>query len=67
MYVWDIRLDITYYHWSKTKRDIDNYGKLVLDCMTWIVYEDDSQIVEMNLKKFYDKSNPRVEIVVRNW
>lgn len=56
---------IRYYHWSLHKRDIDNYAKLVLDCMTDIVYLDDSQIKYMYLSKYIDKSDPRVEIEIK--
>lgn len=63
---WELWLDITYYHWDKRKRDIDNYGKLVLDCMTWVVYDDDSQVSRMYVYRKYDKKNPRVEIIVLN-
>lgn len=60
LWVW-----IRYYHWSLHKRDIDNYGKLVLDCMTGIVYNDDSQIKFMYLSKYIDKQDPRVEIEIK--
>lgn len=60
-----IVLCIEYYHKNHIRRDIDNYWKLVLDCMTNIVYMDDVQIVEMNLKKYIDKENPRVEIYIK--
>ena len=68
---WDIRMWIRYHHWSRTKRDIDNYAKLVLDSMTGICFNDDSQIQFLYLSKFYDKENPRVEIEIKqsryNW
>lgn len=60
----DVRLSIELYHGTKRKSDIDNFNKILLDSMTGIVYEDDSQIVEMNTKKFYDKENPRIEIII---
>lgn len=56
---------VQYYHWSHTKRDIDNYAKLVLDSMAGIVFVDDSQIKFLFLSKHYDKQNPRVEITVK--
>jgi len=43
------------------KSDLDNYLKAVLDAMNKIAYVDDSQIVEINARKFYSY-NPRVEI-----
>lgn len=59
---WDLELYIGLYFWDKRKRDLDNYNKIILDSMTWIVYNDDSQIKKLTLEKFYDKENPRVEI-----
>lgn len=35
------------------KPDIDNLQKLVLDCLSKIVFHDDSQIVEIRAKKIY--------------
>jgi|TARA_R110000764_G_C10844447_1_gene364552 Holliday junction resolvase RusA-like endonuclease len=36
-----------------TKPDLDNIAKLVLDALNGIVYKDDSQVVELNIRKFY--------------
>lgn len=58
-----IILEVIIYHWDKRKRDIDNYNKILLDAMEGIVYEDDSQIIEMTTKKFYDKERPRVHVI----
>lgn len=62
---YELWIAIRYYHWDRRIRDIDNYWKLVLDCMTGIVYEDDSQIRHMYLSKYFDKENPRVEIDIK--
>lgn len=55
--------------WHGTKRlsDIDNFNKLVLDSLTGLVYEDDSQIIELAIRKRYDKANPRVEIEITEY
>lgn len=45
------------------KPDLDNLAKTVLDGMNGIVYQDDSQIVEIILKKQYSE-NPRTEVRV---
>lgn len=55
---------ITLYHGDKRARDIDNYGKVLLDALTGIVWLDDKQIVRMSVEKAYDKARPRVEIEV---
>lgn len=46
-----------------TKPDSDNYSKSLLDAMNGVIYEDDSQVVELSVSKFYSE-NPRVEIRV---
>lgn len=60
----DLELYIWLYFWDKRRRDLDNYNKIILDSMNWIVYEDDCQIKKLTLEKFYDKENPRVEIII---
>jgi Holliday junction resolvase RusA-like endonuclease len=61
----DISVSVTFYFATKRKRDLDNQNKLVLDALTGIAYEDDSQIAELHLKRAYDKSRPRMEVMVR--
>lgn len=61
---WDVRLEIKIYFWTKRKNDIDNFHKLSLDSLSWILYDDDSQIMQLNLYKYYDKLNPRLEITI---
>lgn len=47
---------------DKRKRDLDNVKGLI-DALTGILWEDDSLIVELRIRKFIDKDNPRVEIL----
>ena len=49
--------------WPIYKPDIDNLAKIIKDALNEIVYDDDSQVVGLRLKKFYS-DNPGVEIVV---
>ena len=60
----DIRLSVVFFHGDKRKRDLDNYQKLVWDSCNGILFEDDSQIVELYLRKAYDKEDPRVCIEI---
>jgi crossover junction endodeoxyribonuclease RusA len=57
-------ISIRFFFGSKRKRDLDNQNKLVLDALTGIVYEDDSQIDGLHLYRDYDKAKPRIEIEI---
>lgn len=38
------------------KPDVDNLNKFLCDCLKTIVFEDDSQVIEINAKKIYSES-----------
>lgn len=59
-----IKIRAYLYFWDKRKRDIDNYNKLWLDALSWIIYEDDKQVIELHIIKWYDKENPRIELEI---
>lgn len=59
-----LKVRIRLYFKDKRKRDIDNYNKGILDAMTRIVYNDDSQIEELNVKKTIGCGFNKVEIEV---
>jgi crossover junction endodeoxyribonuclease RusA len=61
-YEWKITVYIKLYFWDKRKRDCDNYSKLILDSLSWIIWNDDKQIYKLTTEKFYDKDNPRAEL-----
>lgn len=46
------------------KPDCDNVAKAVLDALNGIAYYDDSQIVALDVRKFYS-DEPRIEILIR--
>lgn len=46
-----------------TRPDCDNYGKLVMDAMNKIFWKDDSQIVKLDIKKYYS-DNPKIKIAL---
>lgn len=47
------------------KPDLDNIAKIILDGLNGVAYDDDKQVVELNLRKYYSQ-NPRVEIFIKN-
>jgi len=47
----------------KSKPDLDNVAKAILDALNGVVYKDDSQICELFVKKMYC-TKPRVEVFV---
>ena len=61
-----LKLTVQLFFGDKRIRDIDNYHKLSLDSFSGIVWNDDSQIMEMHITKAYDKENPRIELAVES-
>lgn len=59
-----LAVSIHLYFKDNKRRDLDNPIKAVLDCMTGIVYKDDSQITELHVYKHVDKLAPRIEVTV---
>ena len=45
------------------KPDLDNLAKICLDALNGLAYDDDSQIVELTVSKWYS-NEPRVEIEI---
>lgn len=45
------------------KPDLDNIAKIILDSLNGIAYKDDSQVVGLNISKYYSE-NPRVEVIL---
>lgn len=60
-----VEIDIKLYFKNKRRHDIDNYCKILLDSLTEIVWDDDSQIKKMVIKKFISKTKPRIEVGIR--
>ena len=46
-----IEMSIIYYFKDNRCRDIDNYQKVLIDCMKDILFEDDKMIYKLNLEK----------------
>jgi Holliday junction resolvase RusA-like endonuclease len=45
------------------KPDIDNLVKFTMDCLTGLIWDDDSQVIHLNAKKMYSE-RPRTEISI---
>lgn len=56
-----VRLFIDVYRPAK-RGDIDNYSKCALDSLKGWLYHDDAQVVELHMRRYDDKFNPRVEV-----
>lgn len=63
MYTGPVRVEIYLYFPTKRKRDIDNIKSLI-DALTGVCWKDDSQIYELMIRKYHDKENPRVEVLI---
>lgn len=50
----NLNVTLDYYFNDNRRRDVNNYDKIILDAMTGIVYEDDSQVREVNFRKNVD-------------
>jgi len=52
--------------WRTKKPDADNLAKAILDALNGIVYHDDSQVVDLHVRKFQAGQGiaPRVEVVI---
>lgn len=46
------------------KPDCDNVAKIILDALNNIAYDDDKNIVELRIEKYYS-DNPRVEVQIK--
>lgn len=58
-----LQVSIELYWPDRRKHDIDNI-KVLLDALSGIVWEDDGLIVDLRIRKFYDKGNPHVDLEV---
>ncbi|WP_339148373.1 RusA family crossover junction endodeoxyribonuclease [Sutcliffiella sp. BMC8] len=46
-----------------TKPDVDNYVKAIKDACNKVIWNDDSQVVDLYISKYYS-ATPRVEVLV---
>lgn len=62
----ELYVAVAFYFENRARRDIDNYFKALLDCLTGIVWEDDKQIMRLRVEKRYVEKGelPRTELTV---
>ena len=60
----ELKVIMSFYFPDNHRRDLINYPKSFCDAFNNLIWEDDSQIVEVYLFKFIDSSAPRVELTV---
>jgi Holliday junction resolvase RusA-like endonuclease len=58
-----LAVTIDLYWPDRRKHDADNI-KVLLDALTGIVWEDDGQISDLHIVKWFDKAEPRVKMKV---
>lgn len=58
-----VYVEVSLFWPDKRRHDVDNI-KALLDSLSGILYEDDSQIEHLVVKKAVDKGRPRVEIII---
>lgn len=60
----EVAVEVDFYLGNRRKCDIDNLWKLVSDAGNGVVWNDDTQIVEVLMRKRVDRANPRTEMRV---
>jgi len=58
-----VAVNMTVYR-ARKSGDLDNFMKVMFDALQGVLYENDSQIVEIHAWREDDKENPRVELLV---
>lgn len=53
----NIIVDIDFFFADRRRHDIDNCLKALLDAFSGVLWEDDNQIVELQVRKFYAKKS----------
>lgn len=59
-----IFMKIHLYFGDKRKRDLHGCLKVLIDAFEKLIYDNDNQIIKLELYKSYDKENPRAEIEI---
>lgn len=62
-YKGEVRVELYWYMPDARRRDQDNL-KMVYDSMSKLCYGDDSDIWERVERKYIDRDNPRIEVII---
>lgn len=60
-----ITAEIDFYLPNRSRRDLDNLSKGVLDAMNGLVYDDDCQVIDLHLRKFFDSEEYGCTVTVK--
>ena len=59
-----IKLTIILYFKDKRKRDLDNYNKVLIDCLKNKLFEDDDQIYQLYMEKHINSGFEKICVKV---
>ena len=59
-----IKLNIILHFKDKRKRDVDNYAKVLIDCLKNKLFEDDDMIYKLYMEKHIGYGENKIEIYV---
>ena len=62
-----IEVEIKLFFKDKRRRDVDNYNKVILDCLNKTVLTDDSLIFRLTTEKFIGQKEDKVEISIQRY
>ena len=60
----DLAMTIQFVLPDRRRKDLDNLNKAIFDSCNGIVFEDDSQVVDLHLTKKVDKQAPGIYVTV---
>lgn len=58
-------VEVSAYFPDARRRDADNVGKSVLDACNGVLWDDDSQVAALTVRREIDRANPRTEVRVQ--
>ena len=59
-----VELKLILYFKDKRKRDVDNYAKVLIDCLKNKLFEDDDMIYKLYMEKHIGYGENKIEIIV---